>query len=409
MKKNILFFILIILIQNTFSQEFNWRATVEKIDSSGFYNIYLNPDVTSRLRYELPDIRLFDNHNTEIPYILRLDRKHNYSKKLKKLDIIKNKYFIRKGLRQILVENKRKEEISNLILNFEKTNAIITAKIIGSNNKKDWYILKNSSVFHVETKKEKQAEIIIEDLPLTNFKFFKIEISSNNKEKLFVKKVFYKQHLHSEQNFMQLVSPFFSQDNTTIKGKSIITIKFKQPEFIDKMRFRFRETNYFLRKANLLKIDSVGEKKFHLQQYDRKKFQFVLNSTTNNEFFFTNFKAQQLRFEIENQDDAPLELISVRAFQQNAYLIAHLEANKDYYILFGSSRTASPLYDLNYFTDSIPLELTKVEVGKVAINQDKLYNKTKIKIPIYFLWSITIGLAAFLAFMVFKMFKKMNL
>ncbi len=405
MRINYFIFVFLFFSQIILAQELRWHASIEKVDTSGFYNIYLNPDVTSKLRYELPDIRLYDSENNEVPYILRLDRKHNYSTKLRKLAIIKNKYHVRKGMREILLENKRKEEISNFILTLEKTQAIVSVKILGSSDKKNWYILKNSSLFHIDEKNDKQVEILIQDIPLTNFSFFKLELTGNSKEKLALKSVFYRKHISTEKNYMQLISPSFTQNDTLIRGKSIVTIKFKQPEFIDKLRFSFKDSDYFLRKASLLKVDSVGEKKFNLQQYDRKKYKFVITSSTPNEFFFTNFKAQQLKIEIDNQDDKPLKMIAVRAFQQNAYLIAHLEAGKSYRLQFGSSRVAAPLYDLNYFTDSIPLILKKVEVGKVFPNPDDKTFSKRFEVPIYLLWTLAIGLAIFLSFMVFKMFK----
>jgi len=405
MRVNYFLFVFLFICQSLFAQEFRWHATIERVDTSGFYNIYLNPDVTSKLRYELPDIRLYDAQNNEVPYILRLDRKHNYSTKLSKLPIVKNKYHARKGMREILVENKRKEEISNFILTLEKTQAIVSVKILGSFNKKDWYILKNSSLFHIEEKNEKQVQILIQDIPITSFIYFKLELTGNSKEKLALKTVFFRKHITTQKNYMQLISPAFSQDNTLIRGKSIVTIKFKQPEFIDKLRFVFKDSDYFLRKASLLKIDTVGEKKFNLQQYDRHNYKFVITSSTPNEISFTNFKAQQIKLEIDNQDDAPLELISVRAFQQNAYLIAHLEAGKTYDLYFGSSRVSAPLYDLNYFTDSIPLALSMVEVGKVFPNLNNQNLSKRFQVPVYLLWILAIGLAVFLSFMVFKMFK----
>lgn len=398
-------FSLISIPQNVVAQLFKWNSSVERVEKTAFYNVYLNPEITSKLRYELPDIRLFDEKNNEVPFILRLDREYKYAKKVNKLTIIKNKYILRKGFRKTMVENKWKEKITNFRLILKNTNAVISIKIAGSYDKKNWHVLKNTSTYHVKFKNKKQIEILMEDIPENDFNYFSFEISANNKEKLELKSISFRKLLYAHRNYMQLMSPSFKQDNSLINGKSIIEIKFKKPEFVDKLRFRFNDEDYFLRKASIYKADTIGEKKLNLQQFDRKKKNTILSSSTKNEILFTNYKVQQIRLEIENQDDNPLKLISVRAFQLNAYLIAHLDKNKKYTLRFGSKTTAAPLYDLNYFTDSIPLKLSMVETGKVYPNKVDDHLSQGFKVPIYLLWVLAIGIAIFLGFMVLKMFK----
>ena len=114
-KIKIITFLLSVFSSFSYGQTFEWFSSVEKVNETAFYNIYLNPDITSKLRYELPDIRLFDEKNSEVPFILRLDRTNNYSSKLKKLEIIKDKYKLRKGLRQLIIINRKKEIISSFM------------------------------------------------------------------------------------------------------------------------------------------------------------------------------------------------------------------------------------------------------------------------------------------------------
>jgi len=400
---------IILLLFSTFgslvsAQSFKWYSSVEKVSSTDFYNIYLNPDITSKLQYELGDIRLFDDQNTEIPFILRLDRQNSYSKKLKKLEIIKDKYKIKQGFREVNVQNIHKDIITNFTLTFEQTDAILKIKVLGSNDKKHWFILKNSTNFQTQLKNNK-TEIEIEDIPENDFLYFNFEISTINRKKVDLKYIHFRKLLYSNRNYMQLISPTFTQDNTTIKGKSIINITFKKVEYIDKLCFSFNDIDFFLRKASIIKNDTVGEKKLNRQQFDRLKTEFVLSSSSKNELLFTNFKAQKLELRIENQDDRPLDLTSIRAFQMNAFLIAHLEAGKEYTLKFGNNNIAAPLYDLNYFTDSIPLNLNRIEAGKVLPFSEKERLNQKFKLPIYVLWTLTLSIALFLGFMVFKMFK----
>lgn len=52
-------------------QGFEWRATVPAPVQDGWYSILLPPEVTGRLRPDLADIRIYDQTQQEIPYLLR--------------------------------------------------------------------------------------------------------------------------------------------------------------------------------------------------------------------------------------------------------------------------------------------------------------------------------------------------
>ena len=56
---------------------------------------------------------------------------------------------------------------------------------------------------------------------------------------------------------------------------------------------------------------------------------------------------------ISNEDNPPIKITGIRAFQHAEYIIAYLEANKSYTLTFGDSLAQAPVYDLTYFKDSI--------------------------------------------------------
>jgi len=79
-------------------------------------------------------------------------------------------------------------------------------------------------------------------------------------------------------------------------------------------------------------------------------------------------KAQSLDVQIINKDNPPLPIQNVEAFQSQNYLIARLEANKNYYLVFGDERATAPEYDLQYFLEKIGHNLPEIEPGNVAAN-----------------------------------------
>ena len=64
-----------------YAQNFMWETRIDSVQEKGFYSIPLNPEITSRLKNDFSDLRIFDEKNVEIPYLLRrksgLDQKTN--------------------------------------------------------------------------------------------------------------------------------------------------------------------------------------------------------------------------------------------------------------------------------------------------------------------------------------------
>jgi hypothetical protein len=59
---------------------------------------------------------------------------------------------------------------------------------------------------------------------------------------------------------------------------------------------------------------------------------------------------------VQNEDNPPLQLKTVNAWQQQQYLLAYLEPHESYSLTFGDTSLESPIYDLRYFKDSMAVD-----------------------------------------------------
>jgi len=76
-------------------------------------------------------------------------------------------------------------------------------------------------------------------------------------------------------------------------------------------------------------------------------------------------KARRLLIDIENADNAPLVVSRVAGYQSGIFLLAHLEAGREYGLAAGDSLAEKPEYDLHYFTDS--LSQKPMDIGFKAV------------------------------------------
>ena len=170
MKKITLIILLSIIYGFGLSQNFLYRADLPAVDSSAYYHIFLKPEVTSKLNYKFSDIRIFDAKNHEIPYVHLSEDEIYKTAKRRELPIKDNTHKIQKKFTNILVQNPNNNKVNNIVLIADNPkNAEAWINVAGSNDLKNWNILKNNSRYMPEYSDSSTTQIRIDDLPETNF------------------------------------------------------------------------------------------------------------------------------------------------------------------------------------------------------------------------------------------------
>ncbi len=375
-----------------FSQTYNWQAKLESVKNPGYYEIFLSSDVTSHLHHAFPDIRLYDNKNNEIQYIIN-QKKIIYDKgKQTELKILKNKYRKFKHFTEVIAENTDKVEISNLIFKVVNTNNPVYIKILGSNDTRNWYILKNNYPTVPDITNEDTTEIKVMNLPRSDFKYFKILFHDYDEQNIEVIKVFYHHLADIRAEYTQLPKPKITQKDTL--DKSILTVEFDDAQFIDMLTFGIQGPEFYLRKVQMMKDDTISASVTGEEFYDQMKKDFWFGSLKSNRINLADYKAKKIVFIIDNKDNQPLKIYKVNAYQLKNYMIAYLLPGMKYHFLFGSKNANFPSYDLPFFKDTIPKVLPETYIYNIKKNADSGNGINNIwNFPVKYLW-LTIGISA---------------
>ena len=125
--------------------------------------------------------------------------------------------------------------------------------------------------------------------------------------------------------------------------------------------------------------------------------------------FIVNAKADQFLLTINNEDNNPLKIKAVQAFQLKTYLLAYLQDGKNYFLKFGDSSLQAPKYDLSFFADSAGKSPAEIFVKSFEKNASLVStNLVSAKNNKLFLWiSIALVLAALLYF-TFKLMREVK-
>jgi len=391
--KYILFFwFAFILNLFSYSQTYNWQAKVESVENAGYYKMFLNSDVTSHLHHAFPDIRLYDDKNNEIQYILSQNKTIYDKGKRTELKILKNKYRKFKHFTEVIVENTGNIEISNLIFKVVNTNNPVFIKIMGSSDTQKWYILKNNYPTVPDITNADTTEIKVMNLPRSDFKYIKILFHDYDEQNIEVIKVYYHDLADIRAEYTQLPKPEIIQKDTL--DKSIVTVEFKEAQFIDMFTFGIQGPEFYLRKVQMMKDDTGIVATPGEEFYDQMKKDFWLGSLKSNRINLADYKAKKVVFIIDNKDNQPLKVFKVNAYQLKNYMITYLLPDTKYHLLYGSKNANFPSYDLPYFKDTIPKILPETYIYNI---KRKANAGTEINtiwnFPVQYLW-FSIGILA---------------
>lgn len=382
-----------------------FQASIPSVDSSAYYHIFLPPNVTAHLNHTFSDLRIYDQNKLETPYIrLSEDEMYKTAKSIE-LKILQNNYKKTKKYTNILIQNSNFFDINNLVLIVDNPrNSEVWVNISGSNDMKNWNVLKNNSRYMPEYSDSATAQIRINDLPESKFEYYRILIYDYNKLIFNVSKVLNFDIANKNIEFVEVEKPTFIQDDSSESNLTIVQISFNQPQYIDKILFEISEPENYLRKAEIAKKDSTTGKRIRLQFYDQNQKDFYLCSDSSNELLLSRYYAKNLFLIVTNNDDNPLIFSDITAYQQKEYIVAYLEANKKYTMLFGNKNVPAPIYDLKFFKNNIPATCDIIEVTNIKQLTDN-HNDTKtVHIKPIYLWIVFLIVIIILAIISVKMF-----
>ena len=133
----------------------------------------------------------------------------------------------------------------------------------------------------------------------------------------------------------------------------------------------------------------------------------MLNSMEKNEFKFSSRTVQKLKIFIHNQDNQPLTIDSILVKGYLHELIARFTEQATYFMTYGNKTAARPHYDIDRFTDKVPVTLTALELGnELTIEKDE----TPLTEPLFknktWLWTIMSLIILLLGWFSVKMIRK---
>ncbi len=396
MKKYLLIFSLLLFSISTFAQKI-WTADLDAAPESGYYNIELDQRLIGGANASFSDLRILNADKTEVPYFERpmmpIKEVSSFESYTLKENVAKD------SLNIIVVDNAKKENIERFYLLISNADVSIDISIRGTNDLKQWYIVKQrSAISNYRNSKEKDA-MLIADFPKGDYKYYELTLQNNQKSPLEIKKV---GRMNSSSIYGQMEEISFGRhlQKEDKNGKTVISFPdLKDTYRMSKMEVMLKTAMHYYRDAKL--TDSLH----HQQDY------FALSSKGDNTYFFNNYKLQNsTSIELDNKNNPPLTIDAIRIFGLKRYLCAYLEKGQKYTIQIDGEKYKHPNYDIQHFQDDIAIDLPIIKTQNL-VKSDQPTPQPRAQMWIenpLVLWTIIIGLGLFLTLICVKMVRKMK-
>lgn len=194
-------------------------------------------------------------------------------------------------------------------------------------------------------------------------------------------------------------SNWIQVDSNEVK-QTFIKIMFDDPMYIDSIYLAIGSPKLYLRNLEINTLNGEGEK--ILFEYS------TLKSNNKSGFSIKGIRTNEIILKIDNQDDNPLQIEKIEVFQLTRSIIAFLEPEHAYKLLIGNENLHLPNYDLKYFKDSIPENISEIYPNELTINQGNINSKTPIasKNDMHLLWLVLIFILIILTIYSYKILKE---
>ena len=371
------------------AQSFEYQAKIAKVTTQGYHAISLSPELLGQSNLDLSNIRITDEAGNELPYVIRQETESLSNSSFHPYKIIK-KMLAADTISQLIFHNPERNEIDNLSLIVKNTSVQKRARLSGSNDQENWFLIKDDYVLYAMENPTETTELKMLDFPLSNYEYFRLDINDTKNLPINIVKIGYyeKTNIAGEKTEFQIKS-FTQKDSAKL---SLIHVNLAQASYFENLQLDFSGAALYRRSAEFqLRTSHVNRRKEKIHTFVTQEH-FNLSSSSSNSFALRPTLTSSFWLKIHNEDNKPLHLEKITASYLSKYAIVELAPDQQYYIKIGDESFKKANYDLAGFMDKISIE-DEVISHEAILPVEAIQEETPDDDPMpnYIIW-IIIGL-----------------
>lgn len=383
--------------------QFTQKATLPSITASGYYKILLPPVITAKAKLDLSDIRIEDANGKQVPYILKRESPVINEQELKPFELQPASLGPDSNTKVIMNIAGATQAVSgtsdySVIFVIKKANAYREAVFSGSDDLKNWYAVADRVVLDAGGNNPAEHQLQAISLPLGKYKFLRVVMKDKGLQPLQILKAGISLNKNIYGQYQEIPTPAILQKDSSDR-RSYIRLLFNDAYPVGKLTFKIKQPALYKRSMSL--YDTTGRR-------NRLVGEAVLQPG-NDSITTYDFKNKEILMVIENFDNPPLEFNEIKGYQLRQYIIANLQQQQQYVMVMSNEKATAPVYDLEYFANSIQVQPQELTPGVPEVNQSAITQPPPAKkgLPQVWLWTIIIAVLLGLLWMSARLIKDM--
>ncbi|MCW3124830.1 MAG: hypothetical protein JWO03_488 [Bacteroidetes bacterium] len=373
-------------------ERYQWQSKLSGVNGEGFYRVLLRPDITSRSTHLYSDLRIVDSAGHYVPYLIKSEAPVSQSQDFQAFNFSTHA----DSLFRIDIENPTGRMCEELRLTLRNTDIGKGAEMTGSDDGKTWYDLTDIIIHPGRSLAADTFDQVI-SLPPVKYHHLRISIRMVHALPVNVLRIGAYEAFSTEGTYSTILQP--TKTILDSAKTTYITLRYDAPYEFDKLLFHIDGPKLYHRSAHIYSRDTTGLLLLT---------ECTLSSNAHNAINISA-KTREFRIEIENQDNPPLQINTIGALQLNRYAIMYLDADRNYFLVFGNQKATLPTYDLHYFEDSLSIHKPKDLAAASIISNTIIPGTTPVThaeakgLKSYWLWPVLIVVLGILLFFTFRM------
>lgn len=339
-------------------KNFKYKAALQKIDSTGFYRIGLQPALVAKAKFDLSDIRIADAKGNFVPYIQAGSLPQKSQKSFVVFPEINNTPKTDTST-VFIIENKTGLVLDRLWIRLQNTAVKRKVNLLGSDDQSQWFAIQEDIPLQEAVQNSEGTYLQSISFPASNYRYLKIQVNDKNKNPVkFLQAGIYTEYASTAQSYTAIapLNVIRADSNKT----TYIDVKLNDKYQVNKLHLSISAPRYYKRGVAVYQFVNNGKELLSEAELSSDKTPDLLIAA----------KTNHLLIEIRNGDNQPLSIGEIKAYQSDEYLVSYLEAKQSYRFLVGDSSAQAPEYDLKFFADSIRGNTPVIKHEAVIKNTD---------------------------------------
>ena len=345
--------------------EWQFSKPIEATTSSdGYLRVSVDGEAYRRSQRSLADLRLVDNLGKEIPYSIYAQRESTtaeaYEPKIFNRGILPGAYSA------LTLDLEQEIESNTLVVKTSSRNFKRRVEIAGSNDRKQWLVLKADG-YIFDFSGDQKIHLTTIKYPDSKYRYLQVKVWNGKEEPLTIEGASLSRiKTTPARRAIRSVTHSREEDAKLKATVCVLDLSYENLP-ADFLKINTPEENF----SRMVEIQAGNDLKLweNPQQGDLYRFRTDKYSVEKETLRFPEVRCRYLKLLIYNHDDPPLKLAAFEVQGVEEDLVCRAQPDRRYSLYYGNPQAHAPRYDFERLKNYLSLEtIARVRLGSESEN-----------------------------------------